>query len=94
MKKILSLLSLFILLSAFTCENEPLEGEFLSEQEAICLQASQNASDALEDLNNSNDLNYNELCNAYKEALETQISECGDSDGFLQLAIDDLGDCT
>jgi len=30
MKKVLSFLSLFVLLTAFTCENEPLEGEFIS----------------------------------------------------------------
>ncbi len=30
MKKIIPFLSLFVLLSAFTCENEPLEGEFLN----------------------------------------------------------------
>jgi len=33
------------------------------------------------------------LCNAYKQALENQIAECGDDNGSLQAIIDDLGDC-
>lgn len=42
-----------------------------------------------------NDDNTNEdLCIAYKEALENQIAECGDPDGSLQDIIDDLGDCS
>jgi len=35
-----------------------------------------------------------DLCLAYKAALENQIAECGDSDGNLQQIIDDLGDCS
>ncbi len=34
-----------------------------------------------------------DLCVAYREALEAQITECGDTDGSLQALIDDLGDC-
>ncbi len=34
-----------------------------------------------------------ELCNAYREALEAQIAECGD-DGSLQAILDELGDCS
>lgn len=35
-----------------------------------------------------------DLCLAYKTALENQIAECGDSNGSLQEIIDDLGDCS
>lgn len=35
-----------------------------------------------------------DLCIAYKEALENQISECGDANGNLQDILDDLGDCS
>ncbi|WP_296311399.1 hypothetical protein [Winogradskyella sp. UBA3174] len=42
-----------------------------------------------------NEDNTNEdLCNAYKAALQNQIAECGDDNGSLQTIIDDLGDCT
>ncbi|MDB9782133.1 hypothetical protein OAE03_00795 [Winogradskyella sp.] len=34
-----------------------------------------------------------DLCNAYKVALQNQITECGDTNGTLQQIIDDLGDC-
>ncbi|OBX21115.1 MULTISPECIES: lipocalin-like domain-containing protein [Bizionia] len=33
------------------------------------------------------------LCNAYKTALQYEITVCGDADGSLQAIIDGLGDC-
>lgn len=39
------------------------------------------------------DANYATLCNAYKTALMTQITSCGDADGSLQVIVDGL-DCT
>jgi hypothetical protein len=38
--------------------------------------------------------NKTELCNAYKVALQNQISACGDTSNALQAIINDLGDCT
>lgn len=38
--------------------------------------------------------NHNQLCNAYKTALQNEIAACGDPDGSLQAAVTDLGDCT
>ncbi|WP_439152623.1 hypothetical protein [Winogradskyella sp.] len=35
-----------------------------------------------------------DLCIAYKNALENQIAECGDTNGSLQDIIDELGDCS
>jgi hypothetical protein len=38
--------------------------------------------------------NHNQLCNAYKTALQNEIATCGDPDGSLQALVTDLGDCT
>ena len=38
--------------------------------------------------------NHNQLCNAYKTALQNEIAACGDPDGSLQATVTDLGDCT
>ena len=94
MKKIGFLLSLLVLLSAFTCENEPLEGDFVSEEDMSCAEASQATATAATAFIAATDDNYTELCTAYKEALENQIAACGDDTGNLQLAIDALGNCT
>jgi len=90
MKKITTLLSLFILLTAFTCENEPLEGEF----GATCETAETNSDSAREAFNNATEDNYTELCNAYKAALLAEIEACGDANGDLQTIITNLGDCS
>ena len=42
----------------------------------------------------NNDTSDATLCNAYKVALQNQITECGDTDGSLQAIVDDLGECT
>ena len=42
---------------------------------------------------NATDENFPELCEAYKEALQDQITACGDVTGDLQAIIDGL-DCT
>ena len=36
------------------------------------------------------DANYETVCNAYKTALQTQITACGDGDGSIQTTIDGL----
>ena len=93
-KKVSFLLCLFVLLTAFQCEDEPLEGTFLSDQEAACVEAAQLVASALLDFVNANSENYSELCNVYKTALEQQLETCGDNAGSLQNAIDALGNCT
>ena len=92
MKKLSGLLCLFILLTAFTCEDEPLEGEFLTG--VSCEEAVLNTADAALAFLSVTDDNYTQLCNTYKAALQAQIEACGDDDGSLQAAIDALGDCT
>ncbi|WGD34355.1 hypothetical protein [Olleya sp. YS] len=96
MKKLhLPFLSLFILLTAFTCENEPLDGEFVPEDSATdCLTATQAYLEAAENFVDATDANYTVLCNAYKTALENQIIACGDPTGGFQTLIYSLGDCT
>ena len=60
-----------------------------------CLQKTQQTAQALNALN-ATDItmpDYTDLCNAYKQALNAQIIECGDSSGELQVIIDSLGTC-
>lgn len=97
MKRLSLLFTFFVLLTAFTCEDEPLDQDILDNQDTntSCEQASLNtAAAALAFINQFEDGgDYTELCNAYKEALEDQIEACGDPDGAIQQAIDALGDC-
>ncbi len=92
-KKVVFLFCCFSLLTAFQCEDEPLEGDFVTDNEANCIQAVNDVILALDAFIDANDDNYTELCNAYKSSLEAQISACGDENGALQASIDALGDC-
>ncbi|WP_456437607.1 hypothetical protein [Psychroserpens sp.] len=94
MKKLSFLFFLFVLLTAFTCENEPIEGDFLVEDELSCEIAAQNTQDAAVAFLDITDETYSQLCIDYKNALEVQILFCGDSDGSLQTQINSLGDCS
>ena len=93
MKKLSILFSLFILLTAFTCENEPLEGDFETDTEITCEAAAQNTQDAAIAFLSVTNETYTQLCLAYRNALEVQLFLCGDPDGTLQIQIDSLGDC-
>lgn len=42
----------------------------------------------------SNDISNENLCNAYKSALQNQIAICGDATGEIQAIINGLGDCS
>ncbi|MFD1063774.1 hypothetical protein ACFQ1Q_11005 [Winogradskyella litorisediminis] len=93
MKKILSLLCVFLLCSAFQCDDEPLEGEFVTDTEAACQIASLNTAEAALAFLAADDENYTEICTNYRATLEAQIIACGDADGSLQAIIEELGDC-
>lgn len=95
MKRILGLICVFFLCSAFQCDDEPLEGEFVIEtpSDTNCETATLNTSEAALDFVSVNDDNYEMVCNAYKAALEAQIGACGDENGALQIIIDSLGTC-
>lgn len=60
-----------------------------------CLQATQQVAIALSAYNatDSSMPEYPDICNAYKNALNTQIAACGDSSGALQSIVDSLGGC-
>ena len=98
MKKIITLFSFLVLFTAFTCENEPLEGEFGdgggTNSSLSCADASQNLVTATTNFAGvaPDDTNYTQLCLAYTSALEDQIEACGD-DGTIQAIIDSLGTC-
>jgi hypothetical protein len=94
MKKLSFLFTLFILLTAFTCENEPLEGDFTTDNEISCQIAAQNTQDAAIAFLNFTEENFTELCIAYRNALQVQIQFCGDPDGSLQTQIDSIGSCS
>lgn len=86
---------IFILLTAFTCEDEPLEGDFFVEDPLTdCEIAINNSESAFAAFSNSNESNYTSLCNSYVNSLVALITECGDPDGSIQAEIDGLGDCT
>ncbi|WCO03039.1 lipocalin family protein [Psychroserpens ponticola] len=93
MKKISFLFSMFILLTAFTCEDEPLDGDFLTENNASCELATQNTQNAAIAFLSVTAENYSQLCTTYRNALEAQIQFCGDPDGILQTQIESLGFC-
>lgn len=95
MKKISVLFSLFILLTAFTCENEPIDNDIDTNPTNItCESAAQEVATAALAFISVTDGNYTELCTAYKTALENMIVACGDPDGSIQSSIDALGDCS
>ncbi|MCK8482126.1 hypothetical protein [Psychroserpens algicola] len=60
-----------------------------------CSEATQNTVTALTNFTNSESEpgSYEDLCNAYKLALQQQKEACGDSSGTIQSIIDGLGDC-
>ena len=94
MKRIAFVIFVFVLLTASKCDNEPLEGEFLTEQEASCDVAIQNVIDAALAFSQATEETYEQLCIAYKNALQFQIQFCGDPDGSLQALINSLGNCS
>ncbi|WP_274475696.1 hypothetical protein [Mangrovimonas aestuarii] len=102
MRQILVLFCIGVLSMAFTCENEPLEGEFqeyngnnnntvtpaLTCEEAteILAQASINYTNATVD-------NQVEMCLSYRSALEDYLETCGDPSGTIAITLDALGNC-
>jgi len=97
MKKISALLTFLILFTAFNCENEPFEGEFVTEDPDVnlsCADATQNTVTATTNFTGvaPDNENYIQICLAYTSALEDQIDSCGD-DGTIQAIIDNLGNC-
>ncbi|WP_439151194.1 hypothetical protein [Winogradskyella sp.] len=78
---------------AINCDNEPYEGEIITENNS-CNLAIQATNSAAENLINSNTENYALLCELYRSALENQIEVCGDDSGDLQDVIELIEDCS
>lgn len=93
MKKISILLCLFVLCSAFQCNDEPIDDELLTQDE-LCEAAIIRTSEAEQAFSEATDNNFAELCNMYRDMLEAQILTCGDGNGDLQILINQLGDCS
>ncbi|WP_452220686.1 hypothetical protein [Lacinutrix salivirga] len=93
MKKLLSIVSLSFLLVTLSCNDEPLEGDFVTENPTNCAETTQALATAALDFINVSDENYTTLCNAYKVALQNQIAACGDEDNSLQTILESLGNC-
>ena len=93
MKKIFVLLMCTVILTFVSCEDEPLEGNFVTGG-LTCETAVVNTAQAALNFLSVNDDNYTQSCVAYRNALEAQILACGDPDNSLQNAVDTLGDCT
>ena len=87
MKKILALCSFMVLFMAITCEDEPLDFE---DEITSCQEATTNTINAATAFTGATEENFNQLCVAYKNALQSQIAACGDSTGSLQTSIDSL----
>jgi hypothetical protein len=99
--KSLKITSIFILSIFFftmiSCDDEPLEGEFLTDDggsELSCVQATQNLANASATYGTTSagDANYTVICNAYAVALQDMINACGDDTGGIQTILDAL-DC-
>nr|WP_321234281.1 hypothetical protein [uncultured Psychroserpens sp.] len=94
MKKILTVLLCSAIFVFTSCDDEPLEGDFVGGGETSCATAIANTAQAAINFSAVNVDTYTQLCIAYRNALEAQILACGDDDGSLQLAVNALGDCT
>lgn len=93
MKKLVTLIMCGALLTFMSCEDEPLEGDFVTGG-LTCETAVANTAQAALNFLSFNDDNYTQLCIAYGNALQVQIQVCGDPDNSLQAAVNTLGDCT
>jgi hypothetical protein len=97
MKKLIPFLSLFVLLTAFTCEDEPLDDGLAGQAESnlTCANSTLALITATENYGNANegDANFTTICNTYKTALQNQIIACGDPNGVLQITVNSLGNC-
>ncbi len=99
MKKLSALLSFLILFTAFNCDDEPLDGDFVIDDgidtTISCEEAIQNTGTATTIFASvtPDDVNYTQLCLVYQNALQDQIDACGDDDGTLQAILNALGNC-
>jgi hypothetical protein len=89
-------LIVLLLISIFTisCEDSNDDNVDNPDDNIECQNSQTATSQAQNDFQNASNSEYENLCSAYKDALNLQILECGDEEGVLQTIIDDLGDCS
>ncbi len=93
--KLIKPFSLFLtaILALYSCNIEDFDSGLDDANIALtCPEAAENLQKASIDFASasSDDDNFSDVCNAYKKALENQISACGDPDGSFQTLIDGL----
>ncbi|MFD2824756.1 hypothetical protein ACFS5M_13825 [Lacinutrix iliipiscaria] len=91
----------FFLFTITSCDNEPLEGEFATDDgsggggASTCAEATTNVANATAAYStvSPTDSNFTEVCNEYLAALQDFLDLCGDTTGAIQATIDSL-DCS
>jgi hypothetical protein len=91
-RKILLLVVFATLFMAINCDNEPYEGEIITD-DGLCQEAIETTEIAAQNFMGANSDNYVMLCLVYREALLNQIDICGDEDGSLQFLLEELANC-
>jgi len=98
-KKILHLFPILLAFIVFSCDVEPLEGEFSStpdgsDPEEFCANATLLIAEAQLALVTATADNADALCQALRGTIENVIDVCGDTEGAFQALLDELGnDC-
>ncbi|WP_299388254.1 hypothetical protein [uncultured Lacinutrix sp.] len=98
-KPAIQFLMLFLSMSLFTCDNEPLEPSLLPQEETSnldCLTATQAYITAITNFGSwdGNEATYPPLCADYAASLQGLIDNCGDPTGSYQALLGTLGDCS
>ena len=98
-KPVIQFLLLFLSMSLFTCDNEPLESDLVPQEETSnldCLTATQAYITAITNFGNwdGSDATYPPLCADYAASLQGLIDNCGDPTGGFQALLGTLGDCS
>jgi len=99
-KKILHLFPILLVFIVFSCDTEPLEGEFSStpdgtDPEEFCANAGLAIADAQLAFLNASETNAAALCENLRNTIESVITNCGDPGGMLQTVLDEIGnDCS
>ncbi|MFD2552316.1 hypothetical protein ACFSQP_10855 [Bizionia sediminis] len=93
-KSLFFLAASLVLITFSSCDNEPLDNGLLEteNQQVACQNAVQATVEAVGNLSNPGDADYEALCNALRQALVNQLEACGDPTGELQETINTL-DC-
>lgn len=99
-KSAISFLMLFLSISLFTCDNEPIDPDLQPQNQTDdldCLAATQTyitAVTAFADWDGNASAEYTVLCNGYASSIQGLIDNCGDPSGSFQAILGTLGDCS